>query len=70
MNKGEIGITIAAGAAVGPTTFTFRATTKVGGKDFAVIPPPVVIQVVEPKKKDEPKKEPPKKKDEPKKDKQ
>jgi acetyl esterase/lipase len=35
---------------------TFRATTKVGGKDVAVIPPPVVIRVIEPKK-GEPKKD-------------
>jgi hypothetical protein len=55
MNKGEIGVTIAAGAAAGPTTLTFRATTKVGGKDVAIIPPSVVINVVEPKK-EEPKK--------------
>jgi hypothetical protein len=67
--EGEIGITVAAGAATGPTPITFRATTKIGGKDFAVIPPPVVIEVVAPapKKKEEPKKEPPKKKEEPKK---
>ena len=34
-----------------------RATTKVGGKDFAVIPPPVFVEVLDVKK------EPPKKKD-------
>jgi hypothetical protein len=65
MTKGEIGITVAAGAATGPTPITFRATTKIGGKDYAVTPPPVVIDVIAPKK-EEPKKEPPKK-DEPKK---
>jgi hypothetical protein len=57
MSKGEIGVTVAAGAAAGPATLTFRATTKVGGKDVAVIPLPVVIDVVEPKKKEEPKKD-------------
>jgi hypothetical protein len=56
MNNGEIGVSVAAGAAAGPTTLTFRATTKVGGKDVAVIPPPVVIRVIEPKK-GEPKKD-------------
>jgi hypothetical protein len=56
MNNGEIGVTVAAGAATGPTTLTFRATTKVGGKDVAVIPPPVVIRVIEPRK-GEPKKD-------------
>lgn len=61
MNKAEIGVTVAPVAAVGPVSLTFRATTKVGGKDVAVIPPPVAIEVVEPKKKEEPKKEPPKK---------
>jgi hypothetical protein len=60
MKNAEIGVTVAAGAAVGPATLTFRATTKVGGKDVAVIPPPVVIRVIEPKK-DEAKKEPAKK---------
>jgi hypothetical protein len=48
---------------------TFRATTKVGGKDYAITPPPIVIEVVEPKKKDEPKKDPPKKEEPKKKDK-
>lgn len=65
--KGEVGITLAPPAAVGPTPITFRATTKIGGKDYTVTPPPVVINVIEPKKV-EPKKEDPKKA-EPKKDK-
>jgi hypothetical protein len=39
--KGEVGITLAPPAAVGKTPITFRATTKIGGKDYAVIPPPV-----------------------------
>jgi hypothetical protein len=69
MNKGEIGVTVAPGAAVGAAPLTFRATTKVGGKDYAVTPPPVVIEVLEPRKKDEPKKEPPKKEEPKKKDK-
>ncbi len=59
--KGEIGLTVAPAAALGPTPLVFRATTKIGGKDYAVIPPPVVIEVIEPKKKEEPKKEEPKK---------
>jgi len=63
---GDIAVTVAAGAATGPATLTFRATTKIGGTDVAVIPPPVVIQVVEPKK-EEPKKDAAKK-DEKKKD--
>jgi hypothetical protein len=63
--EGKITLTVQPGAPVGPATFVFRAAAKVGGKDFAFVPPPVVIDVVEPKKV-EPKKEPPKK-DEPKK---
>ncbi|MBN9119241.1 MAG: hypothetical protein J0I06_08780 [Planctomycetes bacterium] len=66
--KGEIGVTVQPAAPLGPTPFVFKATTKVGGKDYAVTPPPVVIDVIEAKKVD-PKKEEPKKKDEPKKDK-
>jgi hypothetical protein len=66
-SKGEIGVTVAPGAPLGPNPLVFRATTKVGGKDYAVTPPPVVVEVIEPKKKEEPKKEEPKK--EPKKDK-
>ncbi len=58
--KGEIGLTLAPAAAVGPTPLIFRATTKVGGKDYAITPPPLVIDVIEPKKV-EPKKEEPKK---------
>ena len=68
-NKGEIGVTVAPSAAAGAAPLTFRATTKVGGKDFAITPPPIVIEVVEPKKKDEPKKDPPKKEETKKKDK-
>lgn len=59
--KGEIAVTVQPAAPVGPTPFVFRATTKVGGKDYAVIPPPVVIDITEPKKTDPPKKEEPKK---------
>jgi hypothetical protein len=65
--KGELGLTLAPAVAVGPTPLVFRATTKVGGKDYAVTPPPLVIDIIEPKKI-EPKKEEPKK-EEPKKDK-
>jgi hypothetical protein len=69
--KAEIPLTIAPGAATGPTPVVFRATTKVGGKDYAVIPPPLMVDVVEPKKEEPKKKDEPKKdvkKDEPKKD--
>ena len=31
--KGEIGVTLAPAAALGPTLLTFRATTKIGGRD-------------------------------------
>jgi len=63
--KGEIGLTVQPPTPVGVTPLVFRVTTKVGGKDYAFIPPPVLIDVVEPKK-EEPKKETPKK-EEPKK---
>jgi hypothetical protein len=62
--KAEVAVTVAGNAAAGPSPLLLRATAKVGGKDYAVTPPPVVVEVVEPKKKEEPKK-----KDEPKKDK-
>jgi hypothetical protein len=68
-SKGEIGLTVQPGAPVGPTPFVFKAATKVGGKDFAFTPPPVVIEVIE-AKKEEPKKKDEPKKDEKKKDKQ
>jgi hypothetical protein len=48
--KGEAAVAVAAAAAAGPTPLVFRATTKVGGKDYAVTPPPVVVEVTEPKK--------------------
>jgi hypothetical protein len=54
--KGELGLTFAPAAAAGPNPVVVRATTKVGGKDYAVTPPPVVVTVTEPKK-DEKKKE-------------
>src|SRR6202012_1251516 len=69
--KAEIGVTVQPGSPLGPTPFVFRATTKVGGKDYAVTPPPVIIDVVEPKKEEQKKKDEPKKdekKDEKKKD--
>jgi hypothetical protein len=63
--KGEIGLTLAPAAAVGNAPLIFRATTKAGGRDYAFTPPPVMVDVIEPKKeapkKEEPKKEPPKK---------
>jgi hypothetical protein len=46
---------------VGPAVFVFKATATVGGKPYAITPPPVVIDVVEPKKAEPPKKEEPKK---------
>ncbi|MBY0514300.1 MAG: hypothetical protein K2P78_10360 [Gemmataceae bacterium] len=58
--KAEVGLTVAPAAAAGPTPVVLRATTKVGGKDYAVTPPPAVIDVTE-AKKEEPKKEEPKK---------
>lgn len=54
--KGEASVTVAAAAAVGSQSVVLRATTKVGGKDYAVTPPPVAIEVVEGKKV-EPKKD-------------
>lgn len=60
--KGEIPLTVAANAASGKSPVVFKATTKVGGKDYAFTPPPLMIEVIEPKKTAEPKKEPPKKK--------
>jgi hypothetical protein len=65
--KGEITLTVQPPTAVGRAEFAFRVSTKIGGKDYAFIPPPVTIDVIEPKKT-EPKKEEPKK-EEPKKDK-
>ena len=41
----EITVTVQPAARPGPTPYVFRATTKVGGKDYAVIPPPVMIEV-------------------------
>ncbi len=59
--KGDLAITTAPAVGVGPAPLVIRATTKVGGKDYAVTPPPLVIDIVEPKKvepkKDEPKKD-------------
>jgi hypothetical protein len=58
--RGEITLSVQPGAPVGPAALVFRVTTKIGGKDYAFIPPPVTIEVIEPKKV-EPKKEEPKK---------
>jgi hypothetical protein len=58
--KGEFGLTVTPAAAVGPTPVVLRATAKVGGKDVAFTLPPVIVEVVEPKKA-EPKKDEPKK---------
>jgi hypothetical protein len=51
-NKTEVALTVAGNAPAGELPLVFRATTKVGGKDYAVIPPPLVIDVPEPKKAD------------------
>ncbi|MBX9583692.1 MAG: hypothetical protein K2X87_25600 [Gemmataceae bacterium] len=57
---GDIAVTAAPNAAAGPGQVVIRATGKAGGKDYAVTPPPVTIEIIEPKKeppkKDEPKK--------------
>jgi hypothetical protein len=55
-------VTPAANAAAGQTPVVLRATTKVGGKDYAVIPAPVVIEVIDAKKGETKKEEPKKKK--------
>lgn len=57
---GSVALTAAPNAAVGPAQVLIRATAKIGGKDYAITPPPVAIEVIEPKKV-EPKKEEPKK---------
>ncbi len=54
--KGDVAVTTAPAVGLGPTPLVIRATTKVGGKDYAVTPPPLVVEVVEPKKA-EPKKD-------------
>jgi hypothetical protein len=63
--KGESDITLTPASPLGRSELVFRATTKIGGKDYAYTPPPVMIEVIEPKKvepkKEEPKKEEPKK---------
>jgi hypothetical protein len=58
---GDIAVTAAPNAAAGPGQVVIRATAKVGGKDYAVTPPPVAIEVIEPKKEPPKKDEPPKK---------
>ena len=55
-NKTEVGLTVAPAASVGPNPVVFRASTKVAGKDYALIPPPLVLDVTE-AKKDEAKKD-------------
>ncbi|HEY3789141.1 MAG TPA: hypothetical protein VGL71_09810 [Urbifossiella sp.] len=62
MTKAEVGLTLAPAVALGQSPIVIRATTKVGGKDYTVTPPPTIIDVIVPKKV-EPKKEEPKKKD-------
>jgi len=66
--KGEITLTVQPATPIGHHPLAFKATTKIGGKDYVITPPPVMIDVVEPKK-EEPKKKDEPKKDEPKKDK-
>ncbi|MCI0704973.1 MAG: hypothetical protein L0241_28265, partial [Planctomycetia bacterium] len=43
--KAEIAVNVQPATPAGPTTYVFRATTKVGGKDYAYTLPPVVIKV-------------------------
>ncbi|MBA4187693.1 MAG: hypothetical protein C0467_06695 [Planctomycetaceae bacterium] len=59
--KTDLALTTTSAAIAGSSPFVFRVTTKVGGKDFAIIPPPLMIDITEAKKKDEPKKDEPKK---------
>lgn len=62
---GEIAVALTPAVPLGPQSLIFRATSKVGGKDYGVILAPVEIKVVEPKKaevKKDDKKEEPKKK--------
>ena len=62
--EGEITLTVQPATPVGSTALVFRVATKIGGKDYTFIPPPVMVDVIEPKKekpKEEPKKEEPKK---------
>ncbi|QDU23073.1 hypothetical protein [Urbifossiella limnaea] len=61
--KGDLAVTTAADVPLGPAPLVIRATTKVGGKDYAVTPPPVVADIVEPKKAEPKKAEPKKDKD-------
>lgn len=61
MTKTDLALTVPATVVAGSSPFVFRATTKVGGKDYAITPPPLMIDITEPKKKEEPKKEEPKK---------
>lgn len=60
-SEGEAGVAIAPAAATGSAPIVLRATTKIGGKDYAVIPPPLVIEIAAPQIKTEPKKSDPKK---------
>ncbi len=55
--KGEIGLTVQAATPTGPTPLVFRATTKVGGKDYAFTLSGT-LDVIEPKKGDLKKEEP------------
>ena len=64
--KADFPLTATPAAPAGGAPLVIRGTTKIGGKDYAVTPPPLVVDIVEPKKvepkKEEPKKEEPKKK--------
>lgn len=61
MTKVEVGLTIAPAAATGKFPLILRATTKIGGKDYTVTPPPILLDIADPKKeaakKVEPKKD-------------
>lgn len=57
--KADGTVTPAPAAATGATQVVVRATGKVGGKDYAVTPPPLLVEVIEPKKVEPKKVDPP-----------
>jgi hypothetical protein len=65
--EGELGLSVAANAAVGPGVVILRGTAKVGGKDVTVTAMPVTVTVTAAKKEEKKKEE--KKKEEKKKEK-
>jgi hypothetical protein len=59
--KGEAAVTTTAAATAGANPVVLRAVVKVGGKDYAIVAAPAVVEVIEPKKVEPKKKEEPKK---------